>query len=40
MLLSGQDEIGLTAGFEPAIAGFEARHRAEMDWAFPWEARA
>jgi 3-isopropylmalate/(R)-2-methylmalate dehydratase small subunit len=35
MLLQGQDEIGLTATFEPSIAAFEARHRTEMDWAHP-----
>lgn len=32
MLLSGQDEIALTLGQEPAIAAFEARRRREAPW--------
>lgn len=32
MLLTGQDEITLTLGYERAIAAFEARQRAETDW--------
>ncbi len=32
MLLTGQDEIALTAGYERAIAAFEGRQRAEMAW--------
>ena len=35
MLLTGQDEITLTLGHEPAIAAFEARHAAEMPWLVP-----
>jgi 3-isopropylmalate/(R)-2-methylmalate dehydratase small subunit len=35
MLLTGQDEIGLTLGYESAIAAFEARHRTEMAWLTP-----
>lgn len=31
-LLKGVDEISLTLGHEGEIAGFEARHRAVMDW--------
>jgi 3-isopropylmalate/(R)-2-methylmalate dehydratase small subunit len=32
MLLTGQDEIGLTLTHEPAIAAFEARRRTELAW--------
>jgi 3-isopropylmalate/(R)-2-methylmalate dehydratase small subunit len=32
MLLTGQDEIGLTLGHEEAIAAFEARHGVEAPW--------
>jgi 3-isopropylmalate/(R)-2-methylmalate dehydratase small subunit len=32
MLLTGQDEIALTLGYEARIRDFEARHRAEMPW--------
>ena len=35
MLLTGQDEITLTLGHEPAIAAFEARYAAEMPWLVP-----
>jgi 3-isopropylmalate/(R)-2-methylmalate dehydratase small subunit len=35
MLLSGQDEIALTLGYERAIAAFEARHAAEAPWLVP-----
>lgn len=32
MLLSGQDDIGLTLGHEAQIAAYEARHRAAPPW--------
>ena len=32
MLLSGQDDIGLTLGYEPQIAAYEARHKAAPPW--------
>jgi 3-isopropylmalate/(R)-2-methylmalate dehydratase small subunit len=32
MLLSGQDEIGLTLGYAAQIAAFEADHRASPPW--------
>jgi 3-isopropylmalate/(R)-2-methylmalate dehydratase small subunit len=32
MLLSGQDEIALTLGYESAIAAYEARRRVEAPW--------
>jgi 3-isopropylmalate/(R)-2-methylmalate dehydratase small subunit len=32
MLLTGQDEIALTLGYEAQIREFEARHRAAMPW--------
>ncbi len=32
MLLSGQDDIGLTLGYEAQIAAFEAGHRASPPW--------
>ena len=32
MLLTGQDEIALTLGYEAQIRAYEARHRAEMPW--------
>jgi len=32
MLLTGQDEIELTLGYDARIRDFEARHRAEMPW--------
>jgi 3-isopropylmalate/(R)-2-methylmalate dehydratase small subunit len=32
MLLSGQDEIALTLGYDARIRDFEARHRVEMPW--------
>jgi 3-isopropylmalate/(R)-2-methylmalate dehydratase small subunit len=35
MLLTGQDEIGLTLGYETQIREFEARHRAAMPWLVP-----
>ena len=35
MLLTGQDEIGLTLGYEDQIREFEARHRAAMPWLAP-----
>jgi 3-isopropylmalate/(R)-2-methylmalate dehydratase small subunit len=35
MLLTGQDEIGLTLGYEEKIRDFEARHRAAMPWFVP-----
>jgi len=35
MLLTGQDEIGLTLGYETPIREFEARHRAAMPWLVP-----
>jgi 3-isopropylmalate/(R)-2-methylmalate dehydratase small subunit len=31
-LLSGQDDIALTLGYEAQIRDFEARHRADMPW--------
>jgi 3-isopropylmalate/(R)-2-methylmalate dehydratase small subunit len=31
-LLTGQDEIGFTLGYEAAIAAFETRRRAEVPW--------
>jgi 3-isopropylmalate/(R)-2-methylmalate dehydratase small subunit len=31
-LLDGQDDIGLTLGYDAQILEFEARHRAEMPW--------
>ena len=35
MLFTGQDEIGLTLGYETQIREFEARHRAAMPWLVP-----
>jgi 3-isopropylmalate/(R)-2-methylmalate dehydratase small subunit len=35
MLLTGQDEIALTQGYESSIAAFEDRHRAETPWLIP-----
>ena len=32
MLLSGQDDIGLTLGYESRIAAYEARHKAAPPW--------
>ena len=32
MLLSGQDDIGLTLGFESRIAAYESTHRAAPPW--------
>lgn len=32
MLLTGQDEIALTLGYESAISAFEVRQRTEMPW--------
>ena len=32
MLLSGQDDIGLTLGYEAQIAAYEAGHRARPPW--------
>jgi 3-isopropylmalate/(R)-2-methylmalate dehydratase small subunit len=32
MLLTGQDEIALTLGYEAQIHAFEQRHLAELDW--------
>ena len=32
MLLTGQDEIALTLGYEAQIRAFEARHAAEQSW--------
>ena len=32
MLLTGQDEIALTLGYETQIREFEAQHRADMPW--------
>ena len=32
MLLSGQDDIGLTLGYESQIAAYETRHRAAPPW--------
>jgi len=32
MLLTGQDEIALTLGYEPQIRAFEARHHADSPW--------
>ncbi len=32
MLLTGQDEIALTLGYEPQIRDFETRHAAAMPW--------
>ncbi|HEY2995046.1 MAG TPA: 3-isopropylmalate dehydratase small subunit [Methylomirabilota bacterium] len=32
MLLDGQDDIGLTLGYEPQIAAYEAQHRAAPPW--------
>jgi 3-isopropylmalate/(R)-2-methylmalate dehydratase small subunit len=32
MLLAGQDDIGLTLGFEARIAAYEAAHRAAPPW--------
>ena len=32
MLLTGQDEIALTLGYESAIAAYEARRRVESPW--------
>ena len=34
-LLTGQDEIALTLGFDEKIREFEARHSKEMAWAVP-----
>ncbi len=34
-LLTGQDEIALTLGQEPAIAAFERRHASAMPWLAP-----
>ena len=31
-LLTGQDEIALTLGYEPAITAFEQKHAAEFSW--------
>jgi 3-isopropylmalate/(R)-2-methylmalate dehydratase small subunit len=33
MLLTGQDEIALTLGYEAQIRAFETRHRSDMPWA-------
>jgi 3-isopropylmalate/(R)-2-methylmalate dehydratase small subunit len=35
MLLSGQDETGLTLGYEAQIREFERRHQAAMPWLAP-----
>ena len=35
MLLSGQDEIGLTLGYEAQIREFERRHQVAMPWLAP-----
>jgi 3-isopropylmalate/(R)-2-methylmalate dehydratase small subunit len=35
MLLTGQDETGLTLGYERQIRDFEARHGAAMPWLTP-----
>jgi 3-isopropylmalate/(R)-2-methylmalate dehydratase small subunit len=35
MLLTGQDEIGVTLGYEGPIREFETRHRAAMPWLVP-----
>ena len=35
MLLTGQDEITLTLGYEAQIHDFEARHRLAMPWVMP-----
>jgi len=35
MLLTGQDEIALTLGYEAQIREFETRHRAEVPWLSP-----
>ncbi|MBI2468948.1 MAG: 3-isopropylmalate dehydratase small subunit [Candidatus Rokubacteria bacterium] len=35
MLLTGQDEIAVTLGYEARIAEFEAGHRAELPWVIP-----
>jgi 3-isopropylmalate/(R)-2-methylmalate dehydratase small subunit len=34
-LLTGQDEIALTLGHEPAIRAFESRQQREMAWVVP-----
>ena len=38
-LLSGQDDIALTLGYEAQIRDFEARHRAAMPWLMIEPAR-
>jgi len=40
MLLTGQDEIALTLGYEGAIREFEARQKTEMAWLPPASARS
>ena len=35
MLLTGQDEITLTLGYEAQIHDFEARHRLAIPWLMP-----
>jgi len=35
MLLTGQDEIALTLGYDAQIREFEARHRLAMPWVTP-----
>ena len=35
MLVTGQDEIGLTLGYGASIEEFEARHQAAMPWLVP-----
>jgi 3-isopropylmalate/(R)-2-methylmalate dehydratase small subunit len=35
LLLTGRDELGLTLGYERAIAAFEARQRDQMSWLPP-----
>jgi len=32
MLLTGQDEIALTLGYDAQIREYEARHAADMPW--------
>ena len=40
MLLTGQDEIGLTLSYEAQIREFEVRHAAAMPWLAPAPPRA
>jgi 3-isopropylmalate/(R)-2-methylmalate dehydratase small subunit len=35
LMLTGQDEIALTLGYEAQITAFEERQRQEMPWVVP-----